>query len=315
VGSATRHASWRALGTTVHVIVTSGDLDLARSAVVDVVERVDRTYSRFRPDSEMTRLNGRPGETVTVSPLLAEALDVALRAARASDGRVDPTVGRAMRAVGYDADFSRIADPIAGQLGSLTLRIEPIPGWRAVRFDRRARTVSLPPGVELDLGSTGKALAADLAAAAALRATGRGGVLVSLGGDIATAGGSPEGGWRVLAAEDSSIPASADGEVVAIAGGAIATSSTTVRRWTRDGIALHHIIDPATGLPTDGPWRTVSVTAASCVDANVAATAAIVRGDSAPDWLAGLRLAARLVTLDGTVRRVGGWPASVEAGK
>jgi thiamine biosynthesis lipoprotein ApbE len=309
IEGAIEHATWPALGTTVQVIVSGGDVEPARAAVADLLERVDRTYSRFRSDSELSRLNSRPGETVTASPLLALALDVALRAARQSDGRVDPTVGRAMRAVGYDEDFGRLAS----RSGPIELRLEQIPGWRAVRFDRASRSVRLSRGVELDLGSTGKALASDLAAAAALGAIGRGGALVSLGGDIAIAGEAPTGGWRVLVAEDSSTPTTADGEVVALRVGAIATSSTTVRRWTRDGVRLHHLIDPATGLPADSPWRTVTVAAASCVDANIAATAAIVRGGSAPDWLAGLGLAARLVANDGTVRRVGGWPAPMGA--
>jgi FAD:protein FMN transferase len=132
---------------------------------------------------------------------------------------------------------------------------------------------------------------------------------VSLGGDIATSGRNPDGGWRVLAAEDQATPADEVGEVIALHVGAIATSSTTVRRWRRGAVALHHLIDPRTGLPAVSPWRTVSVVAATCVDANTAATAALIRGEDAPDWLNGLGLAARLVSTDGAVRRVGGWPA------
>ena len=160
----------------------------------------------------------------------------------------------------------------------------------------------------LDLGSTGKALAADLCAAAALAAMGRGGVLVSLGGDIATAGDVPDGGWRVLAADDSATPADRGGEVIAIHGGALATSGTTSRRWTRGGIDLHHLIDPRTGLPAESPWRTASVVAATCVDANIVATAAIVRGQAAVPWLDELGLPTRLVSTSGQVVRLGGWP-------
>jgi thiamine biosynthesis lipoprotein len=168
--------------------------------------------------------------------------------------------------------------------------------------------------VELDLGSTGKGLAADLAAAAALAAIragrdpDRGGALVSLGGDIAVGGTPPAGGWRILIAEDSETPADSAGEVVAIESGAIATSSTTVRRWQRGERTLHHVIDPRTGGPVDSPWRTASVVAATCVDANTAATAAIVLGDRAIAWLEAVRLPARLVALDGTVTRLNGWP-------
>jgi thiamine biosynthesis lipoprotein len=233
----------------------------------------------------------------------------ALRAAELTEGRVDPTVGKAMRAVGYDDDFERVrtrTDPIS-------IRLEPIPGWQAIQFDQRARTLGVARGVEIDLGSTGKALASDMAAWAARTVTGRGGVLVSLGGDIATAGDAPPGGWRILVAEDSAIPPDAGGEVIALQDGAIATSGTTVRAWRRGDIALHHLIDPLTGGPVDSPWRTTSVIAATCVDANTAATAAIIRGATAPTWLEGLGLAARLVAANGEIQRIGSWPDASRA--
>jgi thiamine biosynthesis lipoprotein len=141
----------------------------------------------------------------------------------------------------------------------------------------------------------------------------RGGVLISLGGDIATAGDIPAGGWRVLVAEDSDAPPDSDGEVIALNGGAIASSSTTVRAWRRGDIALHHLIDPQTGVSVESPWRTATVVAATCVDANTAATAAIVRGSSAPAWLDGLGLAARLVGTAGDVHRIGSWPGAARA--
>ncbi len=167
----------------------------------------------------------------------------------------------------------------------------------------------VPRGVEIDLGATAKALASDLAAAAALEAAGSGGVLVSLGGDIAVAGGGPSEGWAVQTSEDSGAPIDDGEETISIQSGGIATSSTTVRRWTCGGAVLHHIIDPATGMPAAGPWRTASVVAGSCVDANIAATAAIVMGDAAIRWLEANRLPARLVDRDGAVRRTAGWPA------
>ncbi len=301
-------ADWRALGTDVRLLVTGGDLEPAREAVDALLEDVDRAYSRFRPDSELSRLIAMGGKPMAFSPLFGLAIEGALRAGQLSDGLVDPTVGQAMRAIGYDRDFSRALsgpDPIV-------LRLEPVPGWRAVHYESVRRIATLARGVELDLGSTGKALAADLCAAAALDAMGRGGVLVSLGGDISTAGDVPDGGWRVLAADVSSTPSDTDGEVVAIHGGALATSGTTARRWTRGGVVLHHLIDPRTGRPAEGPWRTVSVVAATCVDANIAATAAIVRGRAAVPWLDELGLAARLVSTSGQVVRLGGWPEPIE---
>ena len=237
--------------------------------------------------------------------------DAALRAARITDGAVDPTIGRAIRVAGYDDDFSRLAGPhpaLPPRRRDIWLRTERVPGWQAIRLDRGSRTVWLPPGVELDLGSTGKALAADLAATAAMAAAGKGGVLVSLGGDIGTAGESPSGGWRILVAEDSRVKPSGDGDVICVPAGGVATSSTTVRRWSRGGVILHHIIDPQTSLPTSGPFRTVTVVAGTCLDANVASTAAIVRGEAAIDWLTSCRLPARLVENDGTIHYIGPWP-------
>jgi thiamine biosynthesis lipoprotein len=297
--------TWEALGTSVHVLATDGNgLGRATTAVREVLEDVDTAYSRFREDSELSRLNASAGRTVRVSPLLATAIDAAQRAARLTAGAVDPTIGQAIRVAGYDDDFARIA----AERGPVSLRAWRVPGWQAIRFDRRARTVLLPPGVELDLGSTGKALAADLAARAGLAAARRGGVLVSLGGDIGTAGEAPAGGWRILVAEDSRVRPDADGEVVCVPSGGVATSSTTVRRWTRGGTVLHHIIDPQTSLPATGPFRTVTVAAATCLDANIASTAAIVQGEAAVEWLTIRRLPARLVENDGTIHYIGRWP-------
>jgi thiamine biosynthesis lipoprotein len=300
------HADWRALGTGVRLVVADGDLAAARQAVTRVLDEVDRTYSRFRPDSELMLLHAVRGRTRPVSPLLARALGGALDAARMSGGAVDPTVGLALRVIGYDEDFGRIA----GTTRDLELRVAPVEGWSVIALDAAARTVRIPRDVELDLGSTGKGLAADMAAAAALEAAGPGaGVLVSLGGDIAAAGRAPEGGWRVLAAEDSVTAPDSGGEVIAIEHGAVATSSTTVRRWRSiSGVTVHHIVDPRTGLAATPVWRTATVVAASCEAANAASTAAIVMGESAPAWLERAGLPARLVAADGRVLRLGGWP-------
>lgn len=311
----TATASWRALGTGARLVVHDGDLGAARSAVERVLDQVDRAYSRFRRDSEIVAVNARAGSSVAVSPLLADAIAAGLRAAQLTNGAVDPTVGRAMRVIGYDDDFERVREP----RGPIEIRLEAVPGWRTVQISAVRRAVRVSRGVELDLGSTGKGLAADLAAAAALaaiRSRGddpeRGGVLVSLGGDIAVGGSAPAGGWRILVAEDSETPTDADGEVVAIESGAVATSSTTVRRWVRGSRALHHLIDPRTGGPVDSPWRTASVVAATCVHANTAATAAIVLGPDAIAWLDAAGLPARLVAQDGSIVRLGGWPEPVD---
>jgi len=192
---------------------------------------------------------------------------------------------------------------------AINLVVSRVPGWQAITFNEAARTVRVPRGVEMDLGATAKAMTSDLAAAAALQKVGGGGVLVSLGGDIAVAGEPPPEGWLIQASEDSNAPIQIGEETISITSGGIATSSTTVRRWTRGGVALHHIIDPVTGLPSDGPWRTATVVAATCVDANIASTAAIVMGAAAAAWLEANHLPARLVGRDGAVHRFSGWPA------
>jgi thiamine biosynthesis lipoprotein len=306
-----RRCDFTALGTGATVLAADGGrLSAARNAVERELAAVDLACSRFRPDSELAEVGRTGGRPVTVSALLAEIVAASLRVARMTGGAVDPTVGEAMRRIGYDRDFALVA---AGDLGPLPVRVGPVPGWRRVELDASRRLLRVPAGVELDLGSTAKAFAADLAARSAAAAAGCG-VLVSLGGDIAMVGPAPEGGWPVLVAEDHAAPLDGPGPVVRLSRGGLATSSTTVRRWRRGEADLHHIVDPATGLPAAGRWRTASVGAATCVDANAAATAAIVWGEPAVGWLTEHRLPARLVATDGTVLTVAGWPVEGEAG-
>jgi thiamine biosynthesis lipoprotein len=296
----------RALGGSLRVVVTrAADLHAAKAAVDELVRNVDAAANRFRQDSELSRLNATPDREVIVGALLAGLISAALRGARLTDGAVDPTVGSAIKLAGYDTDFAKVpADGLA-----IDLVVSRVPGWQAIAFNEAARTIRIPRGVDLDLGATAKAMTADLAAAAALARIGGGGVLVSLGGDIAVGGEPPSEGWVIQASEDSGAPIREGEEAISISSGGMATSSTTVRRWTRGGVALHHIIDPATGLPSTGPWRTATVVAATCVDANIASTAAIVMGVGAVSWLEANRLPARLVDRDGSVHRVSGWPS------
>ena len=302
----TRTADDRALGTNVRVVVTEGErLAAAKAAVDEVLRDIDLACSRFRDDSELAALNRSAGTEVVAGHLLGRAIDEGLRAARLTDGDVDPTVGTAIRLAGYDVDFAAVA----AEGAPLTLVVQPVPGWRAVRFDPPSRRLFVPTGVEIDLGATAKALAADLAAAAGLAAMGGGGILVSLGGDIALAGRPPDGGWTVAISEDSNDRVETAQESITLQGGGVASSSTRVRRWRRGEVELHHIIDPRTGCPAQTPWRLATVVADTCVDANIASTAAIVRGTATVEWLGSLRLPARLVDRDGHVVRTGGWPA------
>jgi thiamine biosynthesis lipoprotein len=283
-------------GHAVVAVTEQAGLPAALAHVKRKLAAFDLACSSFREDSELALLNRSPGEDVVVSKLLFDAVRDALRAARLTGGAVDPTVGQVLVA-------HRINPPLSDQ----PVRIEPVPGYAVVKLDEPNCSITLPAGAQLDLGATAKAIAADAAASVARTAAGCG-VLIGLCGDIAVAGEPPEGGWQIRVTDDHR-DGDAPGQTVAIQAGGLATSSVTVRRSGDGPDAVHHLMDPATGRPVDGPWRTVSVTAASCVDANTASTAAIVLGDDAPEWLEERALPARLVDHNGTAHYVAGWPA------
>ncbi|MGH2935173.1 MAG: FAD:protein FMN transferase [Gaiellaceae bacterium] len=297
-------ATFAALGTTAEITTLD---PVALADAIDVLERelaaIDLACSRFRDDSEVSLLARSGGRRLPASALLREALRAGVRAAEATGGAVDPTVGASLRALGWDADF-RV---VVSRRAPARIQLVPAAGWQRIEIDDERGLVRVPPGVEIDLGATAKALAADRAAAAACRATGSA-VLVNLGGDIAVAGPAPAGGWPILVTDDHRRPADAAGQRVAISSGGLATSSTTVRRWRTTAGLAHHLVDPRTGAPAPEVWRTVSVAAASCVDANAASTAAIVLGEDAPGWLREVGLPARLIRTDGRVAVTGSWP-------
>jgi FAD:protein FMN transferase len=267
-----------ALGSLATLVTSDRDRrDQAQAVLEAELDALDRACSRFRPDSELSIVNRAGGRPVPVSELCLEAVTAALRAAEVTGGAVDPTVGTA-------------------------------PGWQQVVVDRATSTIRLPKGVELDLGATAKALCADRAARHAAELTGTG-VLVSLGGDVAIAGPPPREGWAVRVTHHHADPVARGGPVVAIRTGGLATSSTSARRWQRGGQVVHHLIDPSTGAPAVEHWRTVSVAAGSCLDANIASCAAVIMGAAAAGWLQDRGLPARLVNPAGEVTTVAGWPA------
>jgi thiamine biosynthesis lipoprotein len=291
-----------ALGTTALMVMWPRGAEAEACTAVDqALDDLDRQVSRFRPDSELVTAGRNAGLPTVLSQGAADALTVALAAACISSGRVDPTVGAAMCDLGYDRDFAAI-DPCRPPAPP-----RPCPGWRSVRLS--GRVLRLAPGLRLDLGATAKGLGADRAAFAALSSLGgRGGVLVSLGGDVAVAGEPPVGGWPIGVSEDPAADIGDAAQVVRILRGGLATSSVLHRRWRTGRTTSHHILDPSTGTPVDGPWRTATVAARTCVEANTASTTAIVAGEAAEGWLSSLGLAARLVDRQGRVHLVGGWP-------
>lgn len=312
--------SWDLWTTTAQVVVRGEDpraLDAAEAEVRRVTDEVEAACSRFRPDSELMRRSADLVDGCEVSEALAGLVRIALDAAAATDGDVDPALGSRMISLGYD-----LARPIAPELpdagapGLAPVSSWPLGArghdrdvagsgsrWRGVVLD--GRRLRIPEGVVLDLGATAKAAAADAAAAAAHRATGAG-VLVSLGGDIATAGAGPAGGWQVLVQDVDGDPA----QTVTLADGwAIATSSTRRRRWERDGTPMHHILDPRWGVPAAPVWRSVTIAAPTCATANTWSTAAVVRGARAVADLEALRLPARFVDASRRVVTTSPWPS------
>lgn len=291
------------MGTLNSVVV---DEETALPAAMDIVKsqiaEIDRVCSRFREDSELSRLNrSRHCADVALSPLLEEAIVEALRTAQMTGGLVDLTIGKRVEEVGYTVTFRDL--PSDGP--PLELRVQRAVGWRSLAYDPVAHTVRLPDGVAIDLGASGKAWAADRCAEAVATRLGVS-VAVDCGGDIAFRGPPPSGGWPVRVSSDIGAD---DWQDIVVFDGGLATSGTTMRRWRRGGVELHHIIDPATGLPAQTPWTLVSVAAATCVEANAAATAAVIMGERALHWLNEARLPARLVDVDGGVHFAGGWSA------
>lgn len=295
-------AQWSVWSTTARLVVTDpAGLDEARRIVTNLTTAVDRACSRFRPDSELSLLAGHDGRRTTVSALLAELVATALLAAQRSGGCVTPTVGAALDGLGYDRDWSLMGSP--GRPARVV--VARAPSWKDVLLDEAQLTI--PAGVTLDLGSTAKAWTCDKAAKAVATELGIG-VLVGLGGDLASAGRTPCGGWRIRVQDQPDDPA----PVIALpAGTAIATSSTQSRRWRAGGREMHHIVDPRTCQPVTPVWRSVTVAAADCVTANTLTTGALVVGLDAVGWLRRSQLPARLVAASRGILTLNGWPTEV----
>ncbi len=300
-----------AIGTTASVAVTAPDrADRALALLAEGLRAMDEACSRFRADSELRRLerlgHGRP---TRVSRLLFDVLEVSCVVAVETAGAVDPTVASAVSALGYDRHFDEIKEGVSVP----EARPCPAPGWWRIVLDPAARTAVIPPDVRVDIGATGKALAADRSAARIADHLGCG-VLVNLGGDVSVAGHPPDGGWSVGIAPLCTTPTDQVDQVVAITAGGLATSGTTARAWVRNGRSVHHIVDPQTGGAAEPVWSLVSATAPTCVEANALTTAAVVWGEDAVGNLDARGVAARLVRATGEVVCLGGWPAAAARG-
>jgi FAD:protein FMN transferase len=255
-------------------VVTAGADEESLAAIAARFSQWDAVFSRFRTGSELNAVNAAGSWLVAVSPLFSEVLETAIAAASATGGLVDPTLGGAIEAAGYDRDFSLLdADerpPGRPERGA----------WRTVRV--AGNLVFRPPGTKLDLNGVVKSLAVD---EALTLLPGEG--FVAAGGDIATRGPATVG-----------LPG---GDNLQLLAGGLATSGRTSRRWLRGGRPQHHLIDPRSGRPSTSRWLEVSVAAESCVAADVAAKAAFLLSSDGPDWLDERGLPGRFVGPDRVV--------------
>jgi thiamine biosynthesis lipoprotein len=299
---------FRAMGTDCEVHVTAvGDAgrDLSGLAI-ERIELLEQSWSRFRPTSELNRLNERAGAgPVPVSEDLLHLVQRMHGAWHDTDGLFDPTVLASMTALGYDTDFAAVASRPATHWQDVVTA--PAPGMSAVVIDRADSTVALPLGIGLDPGAIGKGLAADIVAEELLSA-GAHRVLVNLGGDIAVAGPVDDGTPWHIGVEDERARRDSDERlerVLEVAGprAGIATSTTMKRRWAQG--RRHHVIDPRTGNVSTGDLAQVTVVADSASEAEVLATAALLLPSTlAAAWLADRTATAVLMLADRTATAV-----------
>ncbi|HEV3227131.1 MAG TPA: FAD:protein FMN transferase [Acidimicrobiales bacterium] len=262
---------FRAMGSEVQVVVVGDSSRLAEHAR-GRIDELERRWSRFLPDSEISELTRRAGSPVEVSDDTIALVTSAIDAWRFTGATFDPTVLGAMLRAGYDDSFELVAaKPHCGESELVIVACTDI------EIDGNA--VTLPRGTGFDPGGIGKGLAADLVADE-LRAAGAEGVCINMGGDIRASGRSPEGdGWTIAVEHPWSSHPIAD---LGIGEGAIATSSTLGRRWSIDGRTHHHLIDPRTGEPADTDLTLVTVVAGSAWTAEVLAKAVLIRGSAHP---------------------------------
>ena len=293
-----RSHRFRAMGSDVHLLVPDRRARDAARAVERLFSQWENVLSRFRPESELSRLNDGAGSPVAVGAILLDAVEASLEAARATGGLFDPTLRHELVRLGYDRSFEEIGDapaPAGRPRGG--------GAWRRIVVDRSAGLVTLPAGSGLDLGGIAKGMAVD-ASLELLAGIGIEAALVSAGGDLAVLG-LPSGrrAWGVLVGGD---PA---GPVVPLVRGALATSGTSRRRWRQGDVVRHHLVDPDTGEPAASGLREVTVAGGTCRIAEAGATAAFVAGPRlGPGLLERLGLAGLLVAEDGGQIRVGRWP-------
>lgn len=275
-------------------------------------EEWEQALSRFRPNSELSLLNQRPGEAVAVSPALWEVFRAARRTERASSGLVTPVLLNELEAAGYDRSFDLLAagagiPPVARHhsgAGTDPATIHrPSASLADVTVDEQRRTLTLPAGMRLDFGGSVKAWAAHQAMQ---RLVSLAPALVNAGGDIAISGWMGDGTPWLVGVLNPFDPEN-DLATLALQAGGVATSGQDYRRWEQDGVWKHHIIDPRCGLPAETDLVSVTIVAATVMQAEMAAKLVFILGSRAGlEWLEShAPLAGLLVLEDGSIRQSG----------
>ncbi len=275
-----------------------------------LIQRMDATASRFRSDSEIQRVfDGKPRSGEVISPLLFEALEAALFGAEITQGYLDPTVACSLVAMGYEKDFLRVPAKVSGTARDVKVAFPA--GFRNIRLNHSDHSVSISAGVNLDLGSTGKAFLADKireTIESEISET----VLVNLGGDISASAVADRAAWPIKITDDASLDASSKGIIIPIFGGGIATSSVTWRAWQiSPEKTYHHIVDPHTGISANSPFASVTVLAGSALHANIASTGTIAMGEKGEEWLVSTGLPALARMRDASIKYFGPWDRTI----
>ena len=301
-----RRESFRAMGTTITVLAPTEGATRAAEATRALFDEWERALSRFLPESELSRLNARAGAPVAVSSLLWDVLTTALQAARATEGRYDPTLLRQMLAIGYDRTFEEIRGGVPATPRPAGETLPKLLGgdWRRIQLDPARRLVTLPAGAGLDFGGIAKGMAVD-AALAQLRALKLTPALVNAGGDLAVAEQPPnQPDWPIAA------PGRDHHWTIPLRHGAVATSTVMRRNWRQGEVARHHLIDPTTGEPARSDLLSVTVVAPRCRQAEVGAKVALLLGaEAGARFLEAHGMAGLLIPATGdNYLATGSWP-------
>lgn len=296
----THRLQFRAMGTDMLVCMDNGsDKPPAQLSEVPAwFEEWEQVLSRFRPMSELSRLNRMGSRPIAVSETLWQVFQSAVQAEKNTDGLVTPTVAEAMINIGYDRDFTTLAGQNLEPFRSASRLVSPLD---ILTWDEATRSISLPEGVQLDLGGIAKGWAADQVVQ---RLKHLGSVLMNCGGDIAMSGplldGSP---WEIGVFKPFDRSSGYLGMLYFEKGGGVATSATDRRRWMQGSVPRHHIINPGTGLPVESDVISATVVAPTAVEAEAAAKSVLIRGSaSGLDWLeADPNLAALLILETGQI--------------